>query len=294
MEHERFNFESRESNENITSSVELRFFRHGDKESNKEKTDEEVELTEKGRAQAVGKSKDDDISQSIAFGSPKKRVQETVGLVMGGQLKEITGDETLEELKEKLDRELKIGSKIGVEERLDFHVDSSTDFGMRANEAFGKRQWLKFLVDESDALAQGLHDTKAETYSFYASNIAELVKKYLSVAKNWDRLVQDESKNYEDTLKRLFGTHQGVAESFLAKIIEQTKGKDERDTFVRVLNNQGFDFVEGFEIEIDTVNGQEQKIRISFKKEKDGETLYEYDEVVPHEVIDNLVLEQDE
>lgn len=80
----------------------------------------------------------------------------------------------------------------------------------------------------------------------------------------------------------------------MAKVIEQTKGESERDTFVSALQNQGFDFVEGFKIEIDTINREEQKIRISFKKEKDGKILYEYDEIVPCEVIDNLILEKKE
>lgn len=292
MEHERFSLESQESKENITSKIDLRFFRHGDKESSKEKTDEEIELTETGRKQAVEKSEDTDISQSIAFGSPRKRTQQTAGLVMGGSMEEITGDETIEELKEKLDRELKVGSKIGVDRRLDFNVDFSTDFGKKALEAAKNGQWLKFLVEESDKIAQESQDGTIESYSRYASRVAEIVKKYLVVAERWDKLAQDESKNYEDTLKRFLGTHQGVAESFLAKVIEKTKGEVERDAFVRALNNQGFDFVEGFEVEIDTIDGQEQKIRISFKKEKDRKVLYSYNEIISSEVIDSLILEE--
>lgn len=292
MEHEQFNPESIESKENVTSKIDLRFFRHADKESNKEKTDEEIELTEKGRKQAVEKSEDGNILQSVAFGSPRKRTQQTAGLVMGGSLDEITGNETIDELREKLDKELKVGSKIGVDRRLDFNVDFSTDFGKKALEAAKNGKWLKFLVEESDKIAEEFQDGGIETYSTYASRIAEVVKKYLAIAERWDELAQDESKNYEDTLKRFFGTHQGVAESFLAKIIEQTKGKGERDVFISALNNQGFDFVEGFEVEIDTIDGQEQKIRISFKKEKDGEVLYEYSEIVPSEIIDNMILKE--
>lgn len=248
-------------------------------------------MTEKGKQQAAAKSEDKDISQSVAFGSSRRRTQQTAGLVMGGSLDEITGDETLEELKRKLDKELKIGSKIAVDHRLDFSVNFSTDFGKRELEAFNKKQLLKFLVEESDSLASELEDVRADTYSVFASRVAEIVKKYLSIAGRWDKLVQDESKNYKDTLRRLFGTHQGVAESFLAKIIEQTRGKSERDVFVSALGNQGFDFAEGFRIQIDTIDGQGQKLRISFKKEKEGEKVYEYDEIVPREVIDNLVLE---
>jgi len=287
---ERPDLETKESKEVITSTIDLRFFRHAEKESDKNKGDEEIELTETGRMQAIEKSEDDDLSQSVAFGSPRKRAQQTAGFVMGGQLPEITGDENLEELKEKLDKELKVGSKIGIDKRLDFNLDLSTDFGKRALEAFKNGQYLKFLVEESDTLAQSLQDSTEETYGRQAGRVAEIVKKYIKVARRWDELVQEESKGYEDTLKRFLGTHQGVTESFLAKIIEQTKGKVERDTFVSALGNQGFDFAEGFDVKIETVNDKTRNIRISFKKEKDGQIIFEYDEIVSREIIDGLIL----
>jgi len=248
-----------------------------------------MELTEIGRNQAIDKSEDKDISQAVAFGSPRKRTQQTAGLIMGGQLDEITGDESIEELKEKLNKELKIGSKIGVDKRLDFNIDFSTDFGKRALEAVKNGGYLKFLVEESDALAESFLDHDTETYNRMAGRVAEIVEKYITVASRWDKLVQDESKNYEDTLKRFLGTHQGIGESFLAKVIEQTKGKAERDAFVSALNNQGFDFAEGFEVEIQTIDEKNQNIRISFKKEKDGKVIFEYDEIVPREIIDGLI-----
>ena len=45
------------------------------------------------------KATDGDISQSMAFGGPKERSQETAGLMMAGLKDEITGMESLEELK---------------------------------------------------------------------------------------------------------------------------------------------------------------------------------------------------
>lgn len=188
MESERLNLESREGKEKITSKINLRFFRHADKESNNEKTDEEIELTETGQKQAIEKSEDDDISQSVAFGSPRKRTQQTAGLVMSGQLEEITGNETIEELKEKLNKELKVGSKVGIDKRLDFSIDFSTDFGKKALEAVKNGKWLKFLVEESDKIAEESNDNDIETYSDYASRVAEIVKKYLAVASRWDKL----------------------------------------------------------------------------------------------------------
>ena len=70
---ERFYPETKEKKEQITSIIDLRFFRHAEKESDKNKSDEEIELTETGRRQAVEKSKGTDISQAVAFGSPRKR-----------------------------------------------------------------------------------------------------------------------------------------------------------------------------------------------------------------------------
>ncbi len=282
------NFENIVTKENVTSRIVLRFFRHAEKESDKNKSDEEIALTETGRKQSVEKSEDPDISQSVAFGSPRKRTQQTAGFVMSGQLDEITGNEGIEELKSKLNKELGIGSKIAIDKRLNFNIDISTDFGKKAFEAFKNGEYLKFLVEQSDILAELLKDSSMETYSGIAGRVAEIVKKYLTGAPRWDELAQDKSKNYEDTLKRLFGTHQGIGESFLAKVIEQTKGKIERDAFVSALNNEGFDFAEGFDVKIETIDGK-QNIRILFKKEKDGQVLFEYDEVVPTEIIENLI-----
>ena len=75
----------------------------------------------------------DDINQSMAFGSPRKRTQETASLIMSGKLEEITGTETLEELKEKLDKDLplKSGSKIRVDGRLNFEADFTSDYGKK-------------------------------------------------------------------------------------------------------------------------------------------------------------------
>lgn len=279
-----------ETAERITSKIDLRFFRHAEKESDKSKSDEEIELTETGRNQAIEKSEDTDIYQSVAFGSPRKRTQQTAGFVMGGQLEEITGNESLVELREKLSKDLQIGSKIGADKRLDFNLDPSTKFGNKLMEAFKRGEYLKFLIEQSDELAESLQDIDGETYDRAASRIAEIIKKYLTIAKRWDELVQDEKKDYEDTLKRFMGTHQGVAESFLAKIIEKTKGKSERDLFVSILNNQGFDYAEGFDVKIETIDGNDQQVRISFKKEKDGEVVFAYNEIVSKEILDSLIL----
>lgn len=290
METKKFTPENRESKEIVTSKIDLRFFRHGEKEpSVAGKPDEEMQLTERGREQAIKKSEDEDISQSLAFGSPRKRAQQTVGFAMAGQLDKITGKESLEELKQKLNKELKEGgSRIAIDKRLDFN-EGSTEFRRKMVESYKEGVLLKFLLEQSDMLAESLKDKDADTYGRMAGKIAEIVEKYLTIAPRWNELVQDESKKYKDTLKRFLCTHQGVAESFLMKIIEKTKGKAERDVLAAALNNQGFDYTEGFDVEIENNIEGKQEVRIIFKKEKDGKVAFEYDEIVPIEIIENLI-----
>ena len=61
-----------------------------------------------------------------------------------------------------------------------------------------------------------------------------------------------------------------MLESFLAKLIEKTKGIKERDRFVQALNNQGFDYAEGFDVEIRNKESGEPIIHISYKKKRTG------------------------
>ena len=163
-------FENKKNEERIkdyTSKIELVFMRHDEKENDKTKSDEEVRLTPAGKMRAKEKAEEDNIDQSMAFGSFRKRTQETAGLVMSGKLKEIMGTETLEELKEKLDKDLplKSGSKIRVDDRLNFEADFTSNYGKKALEAAKNGKYLKFLVEDSDRLVKEENDDKASTYS---------------------------------------------------------------------------------------------------------------------------------
>lgn len=64
-------------------------------------------------------------------------------------------------------------------------------------------------------------------------------------------------------MERYLGTHAGISESFVAKILEKTKGIDERDAFVKNLGSS-FKETEGMRIEI--VNkGKEQRFFLSYE-----------------------------
>jgi hypothetical protein len=275
------------------SKVMLHFFRHGEPERDPNKTNSEYELTETGRKQAVEKSStiggERNLDQSVAFGSARKRALQTSGLTMtGGFLDTITGTESLEELKEKVDKDIKVGSKIGIDLRLDFHLDKNTPFGHEAYEAvFTKKDYLKFLVERSDALAIETNDQLASTYSRQASDIAKIVKKYISVSNQWNKLV-DSGKYKDPKLERFLGTHGGVAESFLLKVIEKMKGIEERNKLIDLIQNQ-FDYTEGFDIAL-TKQGDQQTLHISYRRinEKDSDNNYIFEEDVPLDIIDSI------
>lgn len=65
--------------------------------------------------------------------------------------------------------------------------------------------------------------------------------------------------------------HQGVVEGFVAKIVEEAEGIEERDNFVDSLKG-GFKELEGIKIEI--INkGDDQKVMINFNLNNQKKTL---------------------
>lgn len=279
----------RETAEIPSSTIVLHFFRHGDKEQRIEgQPDQLVPLTPVGREQAIATSLGSDLSRSVAFGSPRERTQQTAALVMAGQTDVVSGDESLEELVGKLNLGNK-ASKIRVDERLDFYVDSTTEFGKRQSQATKDGRLLQFFVEESDTLAETLNDPNADTYSRVAARLGGIVQKYISTAPRLRQTENVAGINAGNRFDRFFGTHQGVSELFLAKVIELTKGNEARDSFVASLDNQGFDFVEGFNVEIVTRQGMSPSIRVMFNKEKEGKPVFNFDEIMPNELIDSIV-----
>ena len=235
------------------------------------------------------------LPKPLAGGSERKRAPQTGALVMGAAEGKIPGDITYEELNRKYNQG-KFRNRIGVKKSLNFDIDESTAFGAKALEEFKAGRYLRFIVEQSDALAESLHDEKAEPYSKTASKIAELIEGYIRSAPRWAELANDPSKHYEDTLRRYLGTHQVIGESFMAKLIEETKGIEGsggRNAFVAALDNKGFGFVEGFSVRIETDDAGKRTVRISYEKPADAKQPgFKFDEVVPEEVIQRMILSE--
>ncbi len=272
------------------AKIVLRFSRHDEK--GKGADDTEVRLTEQGRLHAAGLSRDGvDLTNTVAFGSPRKRTQETAGLIMAGGQEGVLGTESLEDLKNIVNKDIGFGSKITQDKRLDFIMPPKGPYLDEMMVAFKEGRLLKYLVEESDAKAKQMGGGRdLMSYSSQASKIAEIVAKYLKIMPRWEKIVNDDEKDVAPVMERILASHQSVTESFLAKVIEMTKGVDERDAFVESLGDQGFGFAEGFKIEIEKDDKGEDQLRISFKKEKDGEVIFDFDEVVSKKLIKRMIM----
>ncbi|MFA6908417.1 MAG: hypothetical protein WC289_00855 [Patescibacteria group bacterium] len=284
--------------EGYDSRISLHFTRHGEKEKDPNKSNRERLMTAKGRQQAIekGKKREGRHDAAMAFGSHVVRSQQVAGYEMAiaqGRT-DITGDETLEELKAKLDQDLEYGHRVGEDKRLGFDFYDK-EYERITDEAYDKKQGLKFVVEESDQLAEKMGDSKSISYSRAASNIAQVVEKYIKIAPTFNTLVSDSEKReqYGDTMERFMGSHAGVIDCFLAKVVEKIKGVEERDALVRALGNQGFDETEGFEVDIvKTSHSDEPSVRVMYdKKDKDGNELFHFDEVVSPETLKEIIEE---
>jgi hypothetical protein len=281
-----------ESNEDFSTKIALYFFRHDKKESSEGKVDEQVRLTEEGRKHAVSAAKDGSVGQSVAFNSPKIRTKETALLHMAGQM---FTEEDLADANYKLDRLIeKIGpGKSATDKRLDYMFGDATNaLSVGSDKAYAEGTLLKFIVEESDALAKEIGDGSLTPYSKFAAGLAEIVRKYLTIAPRFDELVKEKPENYERIMRRFMGTHQTIAESFLAKIIEKLDGTVVRDAFVKALNNQGFDFSEGFECDILTDKNGKVTLRIKFEKPAtEGKEGFIFDREIDVGIIDEIISE---
>ncbi|MEI8343470.1 MAG: hypothetical protein WCF93_00800 [Candidatus Moraniibacteriota bacterium] len=255
------------NNQNVKSFIELDFFRHSNKEKDKEKTDIEISLTPEGKKNAIDKASiDTDIEQSIAFGAAPERTGLTSMLVMGGQEESITGEETFNELRDKLDAGIAVGSKLGIDNRLDFKADENSKYYAELADNFINGKYLVYLIEQSDQRAKDFGDDYTATYSRMAQQVAQIIEKYQKISPRWSQLVEDKSAEYTKALQRFMGTQQGVGECFLAKVIELTNGAVERDKFVEALGKkQGFDFLEGLRIFVVDDDGDRPKLFVEYK-----------------------------
>lgn len=101
----------------------------------------------------------------------------------------------------------------------------------------------------------------------HAGNISEILERYIRIGNNFNKLVskanEKEREEYGNRLERYLGSHQGVLETFILKILEKTQGKEKRDEYIKAIGD-GFKETQGFRVEIVNV-GDEQKILLTYE-----------------------------
>jgi hypothetical protein len=295
---------SPEEEREYTSRVLLHFARHGQRTKDHGDGSDSVQiLTEIGGKQALGKGKGIGKAKptAMAFGGHKVRSRQMGGFMLAGaegrsaeEGGDITGNESPEELQAILDQDLKYGTRMATDPRLSFHYDTQV-VEDTCDAAYDRGEGLKWHVEQGDNFVSEHGNENDVSYSKASANVAQVIKKYMGIAPKFDRLVSENEKmdKYGDTLERFMGSHANVIDLFLCKLIEKTKGKEERDRLIKMLGNQMFDEAEGFDIEIVMVAGQPEVIvRYERKadKKKDEEDFV-FNERVTLEVLDKLIEE---
>jgi len=293
-----------EKKENIETTIVLNFFRHGDRNKNIEGVDDEedmqknylkgdanyiVKLNQKGREQAhEHQDENDNFNQSIAYGSPRMRASETAMRAMIGDNKDI-GDpsNSYKEVLGELNKDIKVGSKVGVDEKLNYIIDQEEKTGILLVKAITKQEGMDWLVHESDKCALENNDSNTDTYSALAKNIALIIKKYYKASDRWSNISKDPEKS---ELSRYMGTHGMIVESFVSKVIEKIRGLEVRDDFLNSIGSNGFDFVEGPKITISNKNNNKE-IVIEYQKIKEDGSYFMFNELVGSEILEEIIEE---
>ncbi len=275
-----------ENEPKIETKIILEFMRHGEKEIDPNtsdidpsKSDKEICLTPKGREQVnvKGRKINSNARISVALGSSRRRAKETSARVMLAN-ENMPENASLEEIndmidkkfqnEQMLDRDYNYGiksKKIIEDKRLDFNAYGPV--GKEEHQAMFRGEYFQYLVKESDKRAVELSDKESTTYLRYAGNISEILQRYIKIGNNFNKLVSKASENerekYSNRLERYLGSHQGVLEPFVLKILEKTQGKEKRDEYIEAVGS-GFKETQGFRVEIIN-NSEDQKIVLTYE-----------------------------
>lgn len=262
------------------ATIRLEIFRHDDKGENTtanpdDDIDKIIPLSKDGRIHAseVGAEKNPHPEVAVAYGSPRNRTIETALRQLLTNEELITEDLSLEGINTLIKKNSPVGKKYKTTELLDFDLGGSEKFRETANDHFkNKHDLLIWYLEESDRMVEETNDKKSTSYSRLAGNVAELVSKYSNMYPKWKKIVDDNPDKYSqfnNEMQRFMGSHQGVGESFLMKVIEKTLGKEEVYNFINSLESKnGFKFGEGYSLVIgetkDENNNCLKQISINF------------------------------
>lgn len=283
----------------LETKIVLHFFRHGAKDTDPSKKNEEQLLTEVGRSQADEKGREikPDPKTTLTYASPRPRTQETALRALLAESGETTVNDDLTKLEELAHSDLakaKIpnAKKLVIDERLNF-TEKGGPASNNLMTAFKEKRLLRWTVESSDQEMLETGDKITSSYSRVAGNVAELVKHYTDIGNTFyqskirkqenDKLSKEELISFE----RLFGTHQLIPESFICKVLEKTQGHEAVEKFLASIKDFAFAELQGFDLEV-TNSAQGQEIKMTFPMGQENQTI-----IFKAELLDEIIGEKE-
>lgn len=256
-----------------TPKIRLELFRHDDRAENAHPglqnidQNQKIPLSIQGRIHSAqeGLSNNPQPETALAYGSPRERSLETALRQMLSEQPELE-EKSFDEIKESVTNG-KI-KKYLTTPLLDYNFESNEKYREAIDEHyFNKKDMVSFLYHDSDNLAKELGDDTLTTYSRQASNVAKLINKYVNILPHWKQLAGESDKytNFQNELQRFMGSHGGILESFLMKVIDKKEGRDAVEKFINSLSDKnGFGYSEGYSVIIEDKDNK-PAVNITYK-----------------------------
>jgi hypothetical protein len=244
------------------------------------------------RAASLGRD-DVDLSRARAAGSPRVRSGHTAMLHMVGGREELnegvltadgnkeigkilreeltqtdaeTGKLPHNQIEDLIQEMSGTNARVRVDNRLNFVDDKHAPLGSLLQQAYVDAVYLRTIVEESNQIAIAQGGEYTATYTGKAAQVADMFNDYFKAAarlREVSKKVQaDQAEKHGEDLvqsssdfERFLGSHQGLLESFMLKVVENTEGVEARDELMGSLGAGGFDESEGFDVTITELGG---------------------------------------
>jgi hypothetical protein len=261
-----------EKKPSLEVKIQLHLMRHDMREESGEATQYEIEqgidpdnrtpLTPKGMERASEQGRDDvDLARARVMGSARIRSQHTAGFHMIGGRAEITGTESVDELEKAIQDLGSNQAHFREDKRLNFNDDKTAPLGQYLDAAYHSKTYLKTIVEESDTFARNQGSEYQSTYTGKAAQVADLINVYFKAAPRLVNMIPaiqkaqaekhgEDIEQSEAAFERFMGSHQGIPECFLLKVVEVVEGIDARNEFLAEIGNAGFGYSEGYDISL--------------------------------------------
>lgn len=268
----------------------LHIRRHAEKDGPDDVTpeaDRAMPLTVAGRGRSLELGKIAETDSAIAVGGSLRRLRETALFASAGSDSRVDQETQLEQLRQLLDKK-----SVAYEKRewkiegLEMAVAKDDPFFTNTlNPALKRRDYFKTIVAEHDKDHDAENPSKNSMYMRQAYGFAKILDFCVKASPK----LRESYLHHGDPLTReaFIVAQSGVTESFLAEVIDRTRGRRERDAFVAAVHN-GFSYGQGFDLEVRSKGEGRTSLMLTLTVGA-GDTLYSYRSEIPLETLAEIL-----